>query len=160
MGATGADAMRTVLGSVTVNFDRVFFQVRGNDRERQLPGAPYDGIIGSPDNRNRDQQILAELGYTRDIGDRVTLAARAYLDRYRFTGRRVFDDTTITPARRDTFETTGDSLWYGGELRALADLLPTKTLLAVTAGVAIEATSTSASSVVLASPANPMPAGP
>jgi len=148
-GATDADAMRALIGSVTVNFDRVFFQIRGDDRERELPGAPYDSTLGSNENHNRDQQILAELGYTRDITERFTLAGRTYLDRYRFSGQRNYGEKN--------FETTGDSLWFGGEIRALADLLPQKNLLALTAGVSVEQTYTSAKSQPPPTATDPMP---
>jgi outer membrane receptor for ferrienterochelin and colicins len=138
-GETDADAMQSLAGSLSVNLDRLFFQIRAYDRTRELPGAPFDSVIGSSENQNRDQQILAEVGYTHDIGERVTLAGRAYVDRYRFTGRRAYVED-------GAFETTGDATWYGGELRALADLLPREKLLSLTAGVSVEQTRTSSSS--------------
>jgi outer membrane receptor protein involved in Fe transport len=138
-GQTDADAMRSVAASLAVNLDQLFFQVRAYDRSRELPGAPYDGIIGSDANQNRDQQFLAEVGYTHDIGERVTVAGRAYIDRYRFTGRRSYPETGI-------FETTGDALWYGGEVRGLVDVLPQDDLLSLTAGVSVEQTRTSSAS--------------
>jgi outer membrane receptor protein involved in Fe transport len=135
-GDTDADAMQSVAASLAVNLDQLFFQVRAYDRTRQLPGAPYDSVIGSGDNENRDQQFLAEVGYTHDVGERVTLAGRAYIDRYRFTGRRAYEETGV-------FETTGDALWYGGEVRGLVDVLPQENLLSLTAGVSVEQTRTS-----------------
>jgi outer membrane receptor for ferrienterochelin and colicins len=138
-GETDADGMQAFAGSLALNFDRLFAQIRGYDRVRDLPGAPFDTVIGSDGNENRDQQILAEVGYTQDIGERVTVAGRAYVDRYRFTGHRTYGEDRV-------FETTGDSLWYGGEVRGLADVLEQKGLLAITAGVSVEATQTTSKS--------------
>ena len=147
-GETSADKALALGGSLAVNLDRLFFQIRGYHRNRELPGAPYDSLIGSSDNQNLDQQVLAEVGYTQDLGEKVTLAGRLYVDRYRFTGTRryVEDDPDAAGNTGREFQTTGDSLWYGGEVRALADVLEQKGLLGITAGVSVEATTTSSKS--------------
>ena len=130
---TSADGAQAYFGAVAVNFDRLFFQLRAYNRERELPGAPYDSAFGDDRNTNRDRQGLAELGYTRPVTDKVTVAARVYGNMYRY------DSTLI---RTDgTFTTKADALWYGGEVRVLADVLPKK-LLGLTTGVSYEQTST------------------
>ncbi len=134
LGSTGADGAQALFGSLAVNYDRFFFQARAYDRLRELPGAPYDAEFGSNENSNRDRHFLAELGYTHEINKRLTVAARIYGNRYDF-------DSNLVRAG-DPFRTQATSLWYGGEVRALADLLAKKNLLSTTAGIAIEGTQT------------------
>jgi outer membrane receptor protein involved in Fe transport len=148
MSETSADGMQALNGSLSVNYERFFFQARAYDRRRELPGAPYNSVLGSSDNQNRDRQLLAEIGYARDLSERVSLAARVYGARYQFVGDLLYDspgDETLPDGR---FKTTGNSLWYGGELRALIDVLPDK-LLSLTTGVAAELTSTDSDSFVV-----------
>jgi outer membrane receptor protein involved in Fe transport len=134
MGTTTADGAHSLFGSLAINFDRFFFQARAYDRLRELPGAPYESEIGSADNTNRDRHVVAELGYTHELSRRLTIAARVYGNRYDFASHLDYASGEFT--------TDATSLWYGGELRALADLFEQKNLLAVTAGAAIEATTT------------------
>jgi outer membrane receptor protein involved in Fe transport len=135
---TSADGAHAILGSLAVTVDRVFFQARAAQRQRELPGAPYDGAFGSDDNTHRDRHLLAEVGYSHEVSRRLTLAARAYANRYAFTGR--LDDGA------GGFRTDATSTWYGGELRALADVLATPEQLTLTAGVAVERTHASSTS--------------
>jgi len=134
MARTGADGAAALFGALAINFDRLFFQARAYDRTRELPGAPYDSMIGSDDNTNHDRHVLAELGYTRDLGERVTVAARLYGNRYDFTNELVRAD--------GAFATDATAMWYGGELRVLADLLKKKNLLSITTGASYEQTTT------------------
>jgi outer membrane receptor for ferrienterochelin and colicins len=136
---TSADGLEAVNGSVTVNYDRLFFHVRGYDRTRELPGAPYDGMAGSTDNKNRDRQLLGEAGYTQPIGERFTLATRVYADRYQFVGDllRPPEPSVTNPMPAAPFSTTGNSFWYGGEVRGLTEVLP-RGKLSLTTGVAAE----------------------
>ena len=142
MSRTSADAMQSLFASVAVNYDRLFAQVRAYDRARELPGAPYDSIIGSTDNENRDQHALAEVGYTHELGDRASLAGRVYADRYRFTSDRLNPDPG---GGTRLFETIADSQWYGGEVRGLVDVLDDN-LMSVTAGLSLESTETTSTS--------------
>ncbi len=135
LGATDADGAHSVFGSLALTFNRFFFQARGYERKRQLPGAPYNSDFGSSLNANRDRHFLAELGYTHEFSKKLTVAARAYANRYTFDSRLALTGTD--------FSTDASSLWYGGEVRALADLLKTPGLLTSTAGVAVELTQTS-----------------
>ena len=134
MARTGADGASALFGALAINFDRLFFQARAYDRTRELPGAPYDSMIGSDDNTNHDRHLLAELGYTHDVGERVTVAARLYGNRYDFTNELVRAD--------GAFATDATAMWYGGELRVLADLLTKKNLLSITTGASYEQTTT------------------
>ncbi len=133
---TRADGSVGLNGSVTVNFDHLFFHVRGYDRTRELPGAPYDSMIGSTENENRDRQLLVEAGYSQPFGERFTLATRVYVDRYQFQG-----DLLLTPTLPGDpyvpFTTVGNALWYGGEVRGVTDILP-RGKLNLTTGVAAE----------------------
>jgi outer membrane receptor protein involved in Fe transport len=131
---TSADGATSYFGSLAVNFDRVFFQARGYDRTRQLPGAPYDSEIGSEDNTNRDRHGLAEVGYARDIGERFTVGVRAYGNRYKYTNELLRPDGLFT--------TDAEATWYGGEVRLAADVLKKEKLLGITTGASYEVTST------------------
>ncbi len=131
---TSADGGQALFGSLAVNFDRLFFQARAYERTRELPGAPYDSAIGSDQNTNQDRHFLAELGYTRDVTDKVTIGARIYGNKYTYANNLV--------RAAGPFDTEADAQWYGGEVRVLADLLEQKNLLAITTGASYEATST------------------
>jgi iron complex outermembrane receptor protein len=136
MATTGADGASALFGSFSVNFDKLFFQARAYDRVRELPGAPYDSELGSADNTNHDRHVLAEVGYTQDVNDKVTLAGRLYANRYQYENQLVLG--------AGMFDTSATSLWYGGEVRALADLVERegRPLLSLTSGVAVEQTTT------------------
>ncbi len=134
MGSTSADGGTALFGSLSVTYDRLFFQARAYDRLRQLPGAPYDSVIGSEDNTNRDRHVLAELGYTRDVGERVTIGGRIYGNRYTFANELLRAD--------GPFRTDAEALWYGGEIRVSGDLLERQDLLTFTTGASYEATQT------------------
>jgi outer membrane receptor protein involved in Fe transport len=131
---TSADGATALFGSFAVNFDRLFFQARAYDRVRELPGAPFDSAIGSDQNTNQDRHLLAELGYTRDVNERISVAGRVYGNRY------TFHNELLRPA--GPFSTDAEAIWYGGEVRVLADLLEQKNLLAITTGASYEATTT------------------
>jgi outer membrane receptor for ferrienterochelin and colicins len=104
-----ADGEQAVNASLVGAYEGAFAQVRFFRRIRELPWAPYDTTVGASDNRNYDTQLLAEGGYTRDLGDRFTVTGRAYVNRYQFEDSLNYDP--------DLFRDFGDALWYGGELR-------------------------------------------
>lgn len=131
---TSADGGMSYFGSLAVNFDRLFFQARGYNRERELPGAPYGSMIGSDQNKNTDRHGLAELGYTRDLSKRVTLAGRIYANHYSFE-----NDLALASG---PFNTKALATWYGGEVRLLADVLSKEKLLSLTTGASYEQTAT------------------
>lgn len=147
---TSADGGQSYFGSLAVNFDHIFFQARGYNRERELPGAPYDGQIGSDQNTSRDRHGLAELGYTLDVNKHVTLGGRIYANRYSFKNELLrlngMGGTTL-------FSTDASAQWYGGEVRVLADVLPNK-LLALTTGASYETTKTESTASTKPMPIN------
>jgi outer membrane receptor for ferrienterochelin and colicins len=146
---TAADGARAVFGSLSLNFDRLFFQARAYDRIRELPGAPYESRLGSSGNVNHDQHLLGEVGYTRDATDKVTVAGRLYANRYRFENELELDRGDLM-----AFATEATSVWYGGEVRALADLMQARgrSLLSVTSGVSVERTATESSATTKPTP--------
>jgi len=100
---TSADGGQALFGSLAVNFDRLFFQARAYERTRELPGAPYDSAIGSDQNTNQDRHFLAELGYTRDVTDKVTIGARIYGNKYTYANNLV--------RAAGPFDTEADAPW-------------------------------------------------
>ncbi len=134
---TSADGGRAYFGSLALTYDRLFFQARGYDRTRELPGAPYDSAVGSEENKNRDRHVLAELGYTHEIGERINVAGRVYGNRYGFTSNLLRSD--------GLFNTKADATWFGGEIRVLGEVLEKEKLLNVTTGVSYEQTTTRSS---------------
>ncbi|HUQ05782.1 MAG TPA: TonB-dependent receptor [Kofleriaceae bacterium] len=107
--ADGVDAISTALVG---RYQGAFGQLRFYRRRRELPYAPYDTEAGNTGNQNYDTQLMAEGGYTRDLGERVTATGRAYVNRYRFRDFLVLADGT------GTFADIGDAFWYGAEARA------------------------------------------
>jgi outer membrane receptor for ferrienterochelin and colicins len=146
--STHADGQSALNGSLTVNYDRLFFHVRGYDRTRELPGAPYGSLAGSDANQDRDRQLLGEAGYTQPIGERFTLATRVYADRYQFVGDLTLVDTDGTNVMETPFTSTGNASWYGGEVRGLTEILP-HGQLSLTTGVAAEWSQTDSRSIAL-----------
>lgn len=145
---TNADRLEALNGAIQVHFDKLFFQVRGASRTRELPGAPYDSIIGSNANTNNDSQAIAELGYNLDLTSRLSLSARAYADMYRFSGDLQYPDAN-NPGTTEISQSVGTSVWYGTELRGLLDLsalVPEGSKLDVTMGVAADQSQTSSES--------------
>jgi outer membrane receptor for ferrienterochelin and colicins len=104
-----ADGERAMNASLVGAYAGAFAQVRFYRKIRELAGSPFDTEVGNPKNRNYDTELLVEGGYTRELGRRLTLTGRAYVNRYWFEDFLVYDP--------DPFRDFGDSSWYGGELR-------------------------------------------
>lgn len=138
---TSADGITAAAAGVVVHYDRLFLQVRGHTRTRELPGAPYGSRFGSTDNRNRDRLVFGEAGYTRDVTPELSVSARVYADRYQYRG-----DLSFEP--QPPFRTIGDATWAGAEVRGLLDLtrlaggLPGRGHLDLTAGLTADQTLT------------------
>jgi iron complex outermembrane receptor protein len=126
--ATGADRMSAYQLGLVGRYHGAFAQVRAYQRGRELPGAPYDTRIGDDRNRNTDRHLMAELGYTRALSERLTATVRGYGHDYRFTDFLVYEQFG-DPNFRDI----GDSQWWGAEVRGRYDVLPDGRL-GVTAG--------------------------
>ena len=107
-----ADGARAINGSVVGAYAGAFGQVRVYHRERQMPFAPYETAVGSRDNTTADTLVMAEGGYTREVGARLTATVRAYGSAYRYRDR-------LRLASEDGrgFTDIGDSRWVGAEAR-------------------------------------------
>jgi outer membrane receptor for ferrienterochelin and colicins len=128
-----ADAMTGWHAALVGTYEGGFAQVRAYRRVRQLAYAPYNTQPGTSDTRNFDNELLAEGGYAHTI-DRLALTARGYVNRYHFADFLVNPDGT-------TFEDTGDSFWYGAEVRGRYALV-SDDRVGVTAGAEVTHEST------------------
>lgn len=138
---TDADGLQSINGSVVATYDRLFFQVRASSRSRELPGAPFDAVVGDDGNKNTDQVVVSEVGYTHEVADELSLTGRLYASAYQYTGDLQYEG--------EGFRSVGESLWYGAELRSLLDLsaaMPGDGKLDLTTGVAGELAQTSSTS--------------
>jgi hypothetical protein len=79
--------------------------VRFYRRVRTLPFAPYESLIGSPENTAADTLGMLEGGYTRELSSRLTATVRGYASAYRYRDRLVLADGTA--ARSPTSATRG-----------------------------------------------------
>ena len=77
------------------DWDGLFAQVRAYDKKRQVAAAPYETVYGDERNIFVDRQVLAELGYTRDLGQRATLTARAYFSICNTTTGEILSEIAI-----------------------------------------------------------------
>jgi outer membrane receptor protein involved in Fe transport len=104
-----ADGEHALHAALAGTYRGAFGQLRVYQRGREWPGAPYDSAVGDAGNGATDTQLLAEAGYSRDLGRRITVTGRAHVDRYRYAETLIFDD--------EPFTSDGDSTWYGAEVR-------------------------------------------
>jgi outer membrane receptor for ferrienterochelin and colicins len=140
---TDADGAYAINGAAVAHYDRLFFQARVSRRARQLPGAPYDSAIASQDNRNTDTYLLSEVGYTRDLTDKFTVASRVYGNQYNHRAELAAD---FDGDGQLGFVSEGVAHWLGGEVRSHVAILPKGQLDLVT-GAAAELAHTGAKSV-------------
>jgi outer membrane receptor for ferrienterochelin and colicins len=129
---TDADGEEALMASLVGAYDGAFAQVRAYQKTRELAGAPYDIVPGDSRNRNVDSHILAEGGYSRDLGERVTAQARAYFNAYRFSDFLVYEPDD-DEAFDSNFRDYGNATWFGAELRTRLAILG-KDRLGLTAG--------------------------
>jgi outer membrane receptor for ferrienterochelin and colicins len=132
------DGANALLASVVGTYGRTFAQVRAFHARRDSPFAPYNGDpdVSTP-YKQLNSQLLVEGGHTRDLSKRVTVAARGYVNVYRFFDdikEYTIDETTGERLPADTFLDYGDSATVGGELRGRFEALDDGKL-GVTAGV-------------------------
>lgn len=128
--ASGADGMYSMRGSLVATYDGAFLQVRAYRNHREMPAAPYGGVIGDDRNFARDNHVMVEGGYARSFGGRFDTSVRAYLNRYRFEDSIVYEDPE--PDYRDF----GDALWLGSEARGRLAILD-QNRLGLTAGIEV-----------------------
>ncbi len=122
------DGGNALLASVVGTYGRTFAQVRAYRARRDAPFAPYDGDpAADAPYIQLNSQLLVEGGHTRDISKRITVAARGYLNIYRF-----FDDIKELDSP-EPFLDYGDSTTLGAELRGRFEVLD-ENKLGITAG--------------------------
>lgn len=126
--AIDADGARALAASLVGAYDGAFGQVRFYRRVREMPFAPYETVIGSRGNTTADTLVMAEGGYTRELGERLTATVRGYGNLYRYRDR-------LRLAAEDGrgFTDVGDARWFGAELRGRYAVLADDRL-GVTAG--------------------------
>jgi iron complex outermembrane receptor protein len=127
---SGADGMSSLRGSLVATYDGAFLQVRAYRHHREMPAAPYLGVIGDDRNFARDKHVMVEGGYARGFGERVEASARAYYNRYRF------EDYIVYEPDEPNYRDIGDAQWLGGEARARLALLD-RGRLGLTAGTEV-----------------------
>ena len=128
----GGDGGGGFIASLVGSSGGTFAQVRAYRVRRDSPFAPYDGdpAVDTP-YVQVNSQLLVEGGHTRELGKRLVVAGRAYLNLYRF-----FDDIEALdqPGAPATFLDYGDAQTVGGELRARYEAIADGKL-GITAGV-------------------------
>ncbi len=131
------DGANALIASVVGTYGRTFGQIRAYRAERDAPFAPYDGDPAA-DNPyiQLNSQLLVEGGHTRELSKRTTVAARAYLNVYRFYDdikEIAFDEMTGEKLPPNRFLDYGDSQTVGAEVRGRFEILDDGKL-GVTAG--------------------------
>ncbi|HEY4240205.1 MAG TPA: TonB-dependent receptor [Kofleriaceae bacterium] len=123
---TSADGGHSYNASLVGSYEGFFAQVRAYHNLRDSPFAPYNGdpAVSEP-YKLFNTQLLVEGGYTKDLSDRFTIAARAYLNTYRYSD-------VIHQYGLANFDDQGDATTLGAELRARYEILPK--ILGITAG--------------------------
>jgi outer membrane receptor protein involved in Fe transport len=128
--ATSADGQYVVRGGLVAAYDGAFLQVRAYRHQREVPGAPYGGAVGDERNVARDNHVMVEGSYARDLGTRVQAGVRAYVNRYRF------EDYIVYEPDEANYLDFGDALWIGTEARARLAVLASGRL-GLTAGAEV-----------------------
>ncbi len=112
------DGARGFSASVVGTYGGTFAQVRAYRLERDSPFAPYDGDAAMDNPYVQiNSQLLVEGGHTRELAKRVTVAARGYLNLYRFYDE-IKEFGSAAP-----FLDYGDATTVGGEVRARFDAI-------------------------------------
>ncbi len=128
-GGADADASRAFVGGIVGAWGGSFAQVRASKWSRESPFAPYDVNPFLAPYEQFDTHLLAEGGHTRDVSNKLTIAARGYVNIYDFNDVSPPYDPMIQPTPLDT---TGTARTFGSELRGRQQFTDE---LGVTAGV-------------------------
>lgn len=107
-----ADGARALSGGLVGAYQGAFGQLRFYHRRREAPFAPYETVIGDDGTTTADTLVMAEGGYSRDLGSRLTATGRAYASAYRYR-----DHLPLAAEDGRMFSDIGDSRWVGAELR-------------------------------------------
>jgi iron complex outermembrane receptor protein len=120
------DGSLALAASVVGSYNGTFGQLRAYRFRRDSPFAPYNGdpSVNPPYNEYNTQLVL-EGGHTREVSDRLVVAARGYANIYEF-----YDH--ILQLGLPPFDDYGDAKTFGAELRARYDAIPGK--LGITTG--------------------------
>jgi outer membrane receptor for ferrienterochelin and colicins len=142
------DGGHAVSGSLVGAYGGSFLQIRGHHTRVDSPFAPYNGdpTVATP-YEQYNTQLLVEGGHARDLGTRVAVAARGYLNVYRFS-----DDIQQLPPL-PKFLDFGDATTVGGELRSRFALLD-RDRLGITVGAEASYNKTKSRSFELGNEAN------
>jgi outer membrane receptor protein involved in Fe transport len=125
----------TVAASVVGSYDGAFGQARIVRRQRAVPFAPYGAEPGPRNYVVDENQVVAEAGYTRALGARVSATGRLYVNAYRFA------DDYLAAGGAERIQTNGDGTALGAELRGRFVLLD-RDRLGLTAGTELSTVDT------------------
>jgi outer membrane receptor for ferrienterochelin and colicins len=116
----GADGSRSFTGGVVGVWGGTFAQLRAVHFNRESPFAPYDVSPNAAPYDQVDELLFAEGGHTRQLNDRITVAARGYTSAYEFRDLSPPADPA-DPA--GGLRTSGTARIVGGELRGRTELV-------------------------------------
>jgi iron complex outermembrane receptor protein len=116
--AMDGEGQASAYGSATLGD----FDLRGayGHRMKEVPTASYGTIFNDPRFKTRDDRAWLDLTWTKALGDRTEVSARAFYDWYRYTGDYPYAgvDSSVVPPRDYTYlnKDGAESQWYGVEL--------------------------------------------
>lgn len=122
------DHARTFNAALVGAYGGSFAQVRAVRYARESPFAPYDTLPAGAAYEKIDSQVLVEGGHARELSKRLSVAARAFANLYRYADSTPPADPTID----FPLDTTGEAQVYGAELRGRYELV--REVLGLTAG--------------------------
>ena len=112
-----SDGANTLIAAVIGTYGGSFGQLRAYRSVRESPFAPYDADpANDPAFELFNYQVLAEGGHTWEVSKRLTVAARGYVNLYRYADRIYY------VAADGTFLDFGDARTFGAELRGRYEL--------------------------------------
>jgi iron complex outermembrane receptor protein len=117
--ATGMDGegQASAYGSASLG-DFVLSGVYGH-RVKEVPTASYGTIFNDPRFKTWDDRAWLDLSWTKALGERTEVSARAFYDWYRYTGDYPYAgvDETVIPPRDYTYinKDGAETQWFGAE---------------------------------------------
>jgi iron complex outermembrane receptor protein len=106
------DSLVTVFGSAA--FRALTVQAGYGSRDKIVPTAPFETVFNDGGTHLRDARAFADVQFTRLLGDRATLVARAAHDRYLYDGSFVYEGGPQLDKARGAWTTTetGVVKWF------------------------------------------------